>query len=62
MEGRVKTTACPHGLLFFHCFLGLKEAEVFLVAIQSQYITSIVTFHEMLVILVWDRGCILSEL
>lgn len=61
MEGRVKTAAGPHGFLLFHCFLGLEKAEVFLVAIQSQYITSVVTFHEVLVILVWDWGYILSK-
>lgn len=61
MEGRVKVTARPHGFLLFDCFLGLEEAEVFLVAVQSQYVACVVAFHEMLVVLVWDRGHILSK-
>lgn len=40
----------------------LKEAEVFLVAVQSQDIARVVTLEEMLVILVWDGGCILRKL
>lgn len=40
----------------------LKEAEIFLVAIQSQDVARVVTLEEMLVILVWDGGCILCEL
>lgn len=40
----------------------LKEAEVFLVAIQSQDIACVVTLEEMLVILVWDGGRILCKL
>lgn len=40
----------------------LKEAEVFLVAIQSQDIARVVTLEEMLVILVWDGGRILRKL
>lgn len=61
MEGGVKVAARPHGLLLFDCLLGLEEAEVFLVAIQSQHVASVVTFHEMLVVLVWDRGRVLSK-
>lgn len=62
MEGRVKVAAGPHGLLLFHCFLGLEEAEVLLVAVQSQHVTRVVAFHEMLVVLVGDRGCVLGKL
>ena len=61
MEGGVKVTARPHGFLLFHRFLGLEEAEVFLVAIQSQHVACVVTLHEMLVVLVWDWGRVLSK-
>lgn len=40
----------------------LKEAEIFLVAIQSQDIARVVTLEEMLVVLVWDGGRILRKL
>lgn len=31
-------------------------------AIQGQHVASVVPLHEVLVILVWDGGCILSKL
>lgn len=40
----------------------LKEAEVLLVAVQSQDIARVVTLEEMFVILVWDGGRILCKL
>lgn len=40
----------------------LKEAEVFLVTVQSQDIARVVTLEEMLVILVWDGGRVLRKL
>lgn len=40
----------------------LKEAKVFLVAVQSQDVARVVTLKEMLVILVWDGGRILRKL
>lgn len=40
----------------------LKEAEVFLVAVQSQHVARVVTLEEMLVILIGDGGSVLCEL
>lgn len=31
-------------------------------AVQGQHVASVVPLHEVLVILVWDRGCVLSKL
>lgn len=43
-------------------FVRFKEAEIFLVAVQSQDVARVVALEEMLVVLVWDGGRILREL